>query len=116
MILVDSSVLLMVEEKKISLDEIRHEMTVLQPCISEMQKLSRKKGKRGRAARVALMLIEKWKIRIVDCGSGCDHGLIECARKFNASVATADRKLIKALREKGIKVLNMEGKTIKRGD
>ena len=116
MIILDSNILMLVEQKKIDISCVVEDAAVLSPCLEEMKKMALRNGKRGRAARIALEIIKRHSIRIVECTGSCDAAVIECSRRLHASVATVDKKLIKRLRAYGIEVLNIEGKTIKRGD
>ncbi len=108
--------MMLVEERKLDLSEVKHEIAVLRPCVEELRKMSGLGGKRGRAARVALMLIEKWNIPVIDFGERCDEAIEEYSAREGCAVATIDEKLIKRLRMNRIEVLNIEGKILRRGD
>ena len=116
MIIADTSILLMIEESRLRLDEVIHELAVLSPCYEELAKLSSRKGRKGRAARVALMLLEKRNIPVIEVEGNCDDAIVEYAVKHGCAVATADEELIKRLRMNRIEVLNIKGKILTRGD
>lgn len=112
-ILLDTNFLLIPAQFKIDVfEELKRfgEPLTISVCVIELKKLSRKKGKPGEHARIALLLLKKKKIKIVKAKGEADFALMNHAKKFNCAVATNDRKLIKALKNNGIKIIRMRQK------
>ena len=111
-VLVDANILMM----GIDLSEYRGKIAIPLPCLKELEMLSEFCGKRGRAARVALMLVENLGIEVVEAEGDCDPSLADIAIKMKWAVATNDRKLIKALSDNRIEVLRPVHGRLERGD
>lgn len=101
------------------------EYAVLDTTIDELKTIRKKnKGKKGRAADLALQLIKKMEIEVIRTSQKnitkakkkktnldfYDTVLLVKATKNEFSVATADLKLKKKLREHGVKVIFLRGK------
>ena len=84
-------------------------LATLSPCIRELKKIARSKKKEAGYANIALALIKKKKIRIINTRGSADSALLNYAKRGYA-VATNDRKLIKALKNNGIKVIRLRQK------
>ncbi len=114
-ILLDSSFLMECEKARIFelLEDYLYlgELATTKQVISELN-LLKKNG--NKTARVALMLIEKRGVKILDApGKNADESLLNLAMETGSVIATNDRKLIKLAKEKGIKVLRLrEGKKL----
>jgi hypothetical protein len=94
-----------------ALKEHGDEFIILSPVAVELEKLSRSAGKKGAEARVALQLIEKKHIKTVAViEKNTDTALMKYAEKYSYAVATNDKKLIKRLRSKGIKIIRLRQK------
>ena len=116
MILVDSNVLMLCEQKKLRLPP--GEYAIPEACVRELEKLSLGKGKKARAARIALEIIKRKNMEILPTsGEDCDPSLLEIARSGGFRVLTADKELIKKLRLNRIEILSVkDGKIIDWGD
>lgn len=80
------------------------ELVIPTSVISELQKLSENGGKTGQAAKAALKLADKFHIE--KTGRMGDDGILEVARRIQASVATNDRVLQQEARKSGLLVLH----------
>lgn len=129
-LLIDSSVLMLPggrKKKRVSLDTLKEVtegrvLAVLDTTIRELKLIRKNKGKKGKAADLALELIEKMDIKTVKTpeksiqkaqkrmGDFFDQALLFAAKQMDACVATTDLKLKKRLREQGIKVVYLRGK------
>ncbi len=113
MVLLDTSFLVTVMEKKIDLfHELRKfgnpEMHVLDLVQDELEKLSTGRGKDAGNARVALQFLGRKRIGIVRAGEGnTDRMLIEYAEKEGFAVCTIDRKLKDSLLNRGVVVITI---------
>ncbi len=88
-----------------------YEIFTLSQCIDELKKLSKKKGKDSKAAKIGLNLLEMNKVNIVkSLEKVVDKAILEYAIKENCLVATNDKELIKALKKKGIKIIRLKQK------
>lgn len=118
------------KKKSISLDRLQKvsegmEFAVLDTTIDELKTIRDKnKGKKGRAADLALQLIKKMEIQVIHTSQKditeanqakmqldfYDKVLHVKAIKNDFTVATADLKLKKKLRDRGVKVIFLRGK------
>lgn len=118
------------KKKSISLDRLQKvsegmEFAVLDTTIDELKTIRDKnKGKKGRAADLALQLIKKMEIQVIHTSQKViteanqakmqldfyDKVLHVKAIKNDFTVATADLKLKKKLRDRGVKVIFLRGK------
>ena len=109
-IILDTNFLLMPAQFKIDVfKEVKKfgKPVTIKPCIDELEKISKKKGKTGTQARTALEMIKK-KIKIVKTREkNADRAILRYALKADIAVATNDRKLIKKLKNNGISVIRM---------
>jgi rRNA-processing protein FCF1 len=80
----------------------------LENCIEEIENLSKSKGKLAEQSRVALQL-SKWLPVAKTEGYG-DAAILGYSVKHGCSVATNDKRLIKTLKSKGIKILRLRQK------
>lgn len=129
-LLIDSSVLMLPMEregKSISLDTLEEvsegrELSVLDTTVKELEKIRKHKGKKGKAADLALELIKKMDIQVIATsdktrekakqtrGDFFDQVLLFAAENLDTWVATTDLELKRRLRERGIKVIYLRGK------
>lgn len=132
-LLIDSSILMLPagrKKKSISLDRLQKvsegmEFAVLDTTIDELKTIRDKnKGKKGRAADLALQLIKKMEIQVIHTSQKViteanqakmqldfyDKVLLVKAIKNDFTVATADLKLKRKLRDRGVKVIFLRGK------
>lgn len=131
-LLIDASILMLPlggKRKRINLDRLRKvtegmELGVMNLTVEELRTIQRKnKGKKGRAADLALELIEKMEIQKLpidretltktnkkrEIRDFYDRALLIAAEKYDAAVATADLALKKKLRAHGIPVVFLRG-------
>lgn len=91
-----------------------HELLTLSSCFNELQKISKKRNKAGGAARIALIMILARGVGVVHSKEkNTDKAILDHALKNRPDefcVATNDRKLIKALKNNGIKVIRLRQK------
>ncbi len=111
-VIIDTNAFAMIEQFKIDLiEQIKKEIPnaeiiTIKQVISELKNLKDKK-----AARYALALIEKEKIKIEDAGEGkADDVIIKYAEEKKAAVATNDKELKKRCIEKEIPIIYMRQK------
>ena len=87
-----------------------YELATMSACVGELKKLGRKKTRDGKAALIALKLIKENNIETIKSGENCDKAVLNYAIRENCAVATNDKELIKALKNKGIKVIRLRQK------
>ena len=118
-IILDTNFLLIPERFKVNIFEEldivveeKYELIVPEGVVNELKRLAERKGKDGRAARVALVLMEKKKIKILKTKEdSVDKAIKELAKRFkNCAVATLDSKLKKDLLMEGKKVIYLRAK------
>lgn len=87
----------------------RFEPTILDCVLTELEALSRGRGRRARYASLARNLAKEF--RVDKCGqASVDDEIVSYAKSNTAVVATVDRGLIRTLRS-----LGMTGVTLRRG-
>ncbi len=81
-----------------------YSLVMPEPVKIEVQKLSRGRGEEAKAARIALELIERNKVEIVETSRiDGDASIVEVARKYEDPViATNDKNLRNQFRERSI--------------
>lgn len=84
-----------------------NELATFSSCINELKIIASGRGRDAPSARVALELIKRQKIEILNAGKSADKAIIDYAVKNRCVVATNDKKLLKALKDKGIKILRL---------
>lgn len=99
------------EEISRIIDE-EYEFVTPEPVKWELQKLSKEKGEEGKAARIALMLLERKDVRTIETEKKTgDAAIIETARKLeDPVVGTNDKNLKKQFKERSIPVLCLRTK------
>lgn len=79
-------------------------------CIEELRKLGKQK-KHEKNVNVALDLVRKNRVKVIETSLGADASIIDYANDYNnIAVATLDKALIKALKAAGIKVIRLRQK------
>ena len=88
-----------------------YDIFTLSSCLDELKKIGRGKGKDGRAAKVALKLIEQNKMKVIKSSEKTtDRAILQYAIDEKCTVATNDKELIKALKNRGIKIIRLRQK------
>lgn len=89
-----------------------YELVAPEPVKGELQKLSKERGEEGKAARIALMLMEKKGVEVVETEKRTgDASIVEVARKMEEpAVGTNDKNLKKQLKERSIPVISLRTK------
>ena len=88
---------------------MEHELFVVDKVLIELQKIGKTKGKNGIAARVALELIKKRGIGILEADVKTDDALILYGKRGYA-VATQDIRLKKRLKNEKVKLIYLKQK------
>ena len=88
--------------------EGKYELVTVEPVISELRKISQGKGKDAKAAKVALELVKKKKIKVLKCEGSADSCLLKMSS--NSYVATLDLELKRKLLKLGRKVIYLRAK------
>ncbi|MBU0585926.1 hypothetical protein KJ780_00270 [Candidatus Micrarchaeota archaeon] len=89
-----------------------HELIVSTPIINEVEAISKSKGKKGAAARVALVAIERKKIRCVESEEqDADSWILNyCSEHRDSVVCTNDIDLRQMLKKLRIRVISMRSR------
>lgn len=84
-----------------------YELVAPEPVKWELQKLSKEKGEEGKAARIALMLIDKKDVEVIETEKKTgDAAIVEVARELeDPVVGTNDKNLKKQFKERSIPIL-----------
>lgn len=92
------------------LDE-KYKVYTLDKVIKELENLSKKRDKEGKAARLGLQLIKEEKIKEIRTKEkNTDESLLQESEKENRIIATNDKELIKKLKEGHRKVIRLRQK------
>lgn len=93
--------------------DVHHVFVITSRTIKELEKLAENAGKKGAGARLALKIIEanKKRIEVIDSNKPVDMWIEEYAEIHGAIVCTNDIGLKKKLKENGLKVISLRGKT-----
>jgi len=114
MIILDTNFLIYLAKYRLIhlLDDVRSQLAVPDAVIEELEMLSIKAGKikDREAAKLALSIIEKWNIKLLECGGNADSAILLLAEKNRAKVATMDKILSESLRKRGIFVIKLRQK------
>ena len=86
------------------------EAFTLSSCLDELKKLGKERSKDGAAARIALQLIQKNNVKVVETEEEGDKAVVDYAVNNKCAVGTNDANLIKALKDKGIKIIRLKQK------
>jgi rRNA-processing protein FCF1 len=112
-ILLDTNFLLLPAQFRVDLSGLREHgsLATLDACIKELEKLSKGRGIAGRQAAVALALVKSKNLRVIPGRKkDTDSALVNCAKRHGYAVATNDRKLIKKLKNNGIRIIRLRQK------
>jgi len=93
--------------------DVHHVYIITSKTIKELEKIAENSGKKGAGGKFALKLIEanKDKMEIMESNKPVDTWIEEYAEEHGAIVCTNDIKLKKKLKDNGIKVISLRGKT-----
>lgn len=93
--------------------DVHHNYILSSKTLKELEGLAENAGKKGAAARLAMKIIEanSKRIEIIKSGKPVDAWIEEFAEKTGAIVCTNDIELKKKLKDIGIKVISLRGKT-----
>lgn len=93
--------------------DVSHAFVVSSGSVGELRRLSRKKGKDGMPARLALKMLEanKGRVAVVRSDRPVDDWIVEHAGKSGAIVCTNDSGLRQRLKAMRVKVVSLRGKT-----
>ena len=87
-----------------------YELVTLDRCMTELEKISKGKGRDAAAAKIA-MKMAKGRVRIARAeGRGTDTAIVNYAKKKKCAVATNDQNLMKTLKKYGIKIIRLRQK------
>jgi rRNA-processing protein FCF1 len=111
-ILLDTNVLLLPAQFRVNLSKLREHgsLATLDACIKELEKLNKGKGRTGKQAAVTLKMVKSSRIRIISGRRNADSALLNTAKRHGYAVATNDRKLIKKLKNNGIRIIRLRQK------
>jgi rRNA-processing protein FCF1 len=89
-----------------------YELITSEPVKWELQNISKNKGEEGKAAKIALMLMDKNSVEVYETSNKTgDASIIEVARgKEGPVIATNDKGLKKQFRERSIPVIYLRTK------
>lgn len=110
-VVADTNALLLVAESDI-LTELERlvgivELVVPQSVANELSGLAKNQGAPGRAAKLALKLVQKSRVEATTLPG--DDGLLEVARRLNGVVFTNDRKIQAESVKSGLRVIVARG-------
>ena len=93
--------------------DVHHVYIITSKTLKELEKIASNAGKKGAGGRFALKIIEanKDKMEIIRSDKPVDNWIEEYAEDHGAIVCTNDIKLKKKLKDNGIKVISLRGKT-----
>jgi rRNA-processing protein FCF1 len=93
--------------------EVSHHYVITMATVRELEKIGKKIGKNGMAARLAIKLVQANEkiIEKVESYGYVDDWIVEYAQKNNAIVCTNDSKLRGRLDKLDIKVITMKSKS-----
>ncbi|MBI2583852.1 MAG: hypothetical protein HYW25_04245 [Candidatus Aenigmarchaeota archaeon] len=114
--IIDSNFLLVPYQFKVDvINEIKSlgfQPLLLSCVVEELRSISGNKGKAGSAAKIALELIEKKKLRIEKAECPADAAILNYSVMNKCAVATNDVRLIRKLKSNGIKVIRLRQKKL----
>jgi rRNA-processing protein FCF1 len=111
-IILDTNFLLLPAQLKIDIFSLRSYGTLatLDACIRELEKISKGRGKSAGQAKVGLALIKDRKIKKLKTRQSADKALLAYGKRYSYTIATNDRKLIKILKNNGIRIVRLRQK------
>lgn len=89
-----------------------YRLCTVKPVISELQKLSKSRGEEGKAAKIALTLMDRHTIETLETQNKiADASIVEAARETeNPVIATNDKGLKKQFEERSIPLIYLRTK------
>ncbi len=84
----------------------RFEPVALECVLAELERMASGDGRKGRTARVALELAERFS-RVPCGGARTDEEIVSAAVTIDAAVATADRDLARTLGARNVRVVGL---------
>lgn len=78
--------------------------------VDELEKLGKNKGKKGRAAHLALTLIAREKCKLVEGNRPVDRWIVSYAKRHRAIVCTNDRKVRQHIKRLKLRAIVLKGK------
>ncbi len=93
--------------------DVNHYFVITSKTLDELEKLAENAGKKGAGARLAIKIINAnmGRIEVIDSNRPVDSWIADYAETTGAIVCTNDIKLKKKLKDNGIKVISLRGKT-----
>lgn len=111
-ILIDTNMFLAVKSLDVFSALRKHgTLATVSPCVKELERIAKSRKRSASAAKIALSLLKKNRVRVIKARKPADPALVSYGKKGFA-VATNDRKLIKALKNNGIKVIRLRQKKL----
>lgn len=120
-ILLDTSILFSIFEKKLPL--VEHiimevgmaSISVPESVINELKKMLNSKGVKRKLSKAVLEYLKKGNFNIVESEdkNNVDKDLLLLAKKMNAIVVTLDKELIKFLKENCIEVITWKNRRLR---
>jgi uncharacterized protein len=111
-ILLDTNFLMMPGQFKVDIYQLLKgkELCTLDVCVGELEELSKGKGKSASAAKIALGLLRKNNIKIINAEGKADDAIVAAAKGGNYIVGTNDAALMESLKRYGVKILRLKQK------
>ena len=114
MIILDTNFLIYMIKYKLAhqLEEHKQEFAVPEQVVYEIEMLSRdaEKIKDREYAKLALVLLERWKPQVLNESGNADEAILSLAVKNKAKVATMDKILSKKLEKAGVRIMQIRQK------
>ena len=86
------------------------EFHTLSLVVSELEKLSKGKGKDAGNAKLGLQLLKKNRVKIIPASGNTDSEIERIAAEEDYIVCTQDKELIERLRREGVQIINLRQK------
>ncbi|HIQ50206.1 MAG TPA: PIN domain-containing protein [Nanoarchaeota archaeon] len=86
-----------------------YEIYTLDKVLQELKQISKKKTKQAIASKIALGMIEKFNVKIINAPKSADEKLVELATQ-GFIIATNDAELVKKIKNLGGKVAQIRQK------
>ncbi len=112
-VLIDTNMFLAPEKFKADIfSQLRNlgylKIYTLSKVLEELKKISEKGGKSAKAAKIGLILIEKYDVRILESSGHVDKSLFSLSEEY--AICTQDKDLIRRLTENRRRVLFLKQK------
>lgn len=93
--------------------DMHHYFVITSKTLRELGKIVENAGKKGAGARLALKIIDanRNRIEVIESNKPVDTWIEDYSEKTGAIVCTNDIRLKKKLKDNGIKVISLRGKT-----